>query len=169
MRFPSRRTVSAARRGSSAAWSAWFQSIDDVARRSMHQVRYLGEWHSHPRYATSRPSNTDQIAYLGSELATDIAIAAHQGDFSLLSFDPALCRQEGRILKVAIHRGHDWVADEEAISPKIGLALCKSPRMSLFWHLKKGYAALGLTRLSDDLRCCWRPPRSPTSTQAGFF
>jgi hypothetical protein len=27
------------------------QSIDDVPRRSMRQVRYLGEWHSHPRYA----------------------------------------------------------------------------------------------------------------------
>jgi len=63
------------------------QSIDDVARRSMHQVRYLGEWHSHPRYANARPGNTDiaQLAYLGSELAADglpglMAIAAHQGD-----------------------------------------------------------------------------------------
>ena len=90
------------------------QSIDDVARRSMHQVRYLGEWHSHPRYANARPSDTDiaQLAYLGSELAADglpglMAIAAHHADFSLLSFDPSLCRQEGRILRVAIHRGHD--------------------------------------------------------------
>jgi hypothetical protein len=80
----------------------------------MHQVRYLGEWHSHPRYANARPSDTDiaQLAYLGGELAADglpglMAIAAHYGDFSLLSFDPALCRQEGRILRVAIHRGHD--------------------------------------------------------------
>jgi hypothetical protein len=41
------------------------QSIDDVARQSMHQVRYLGEWHSHPRYANARPSNTDiaQLAF----------------------------------------------------------------------------------------------------------
>lgn len=90
------------------------QSIDDAGRRSMHQVRYLGEWHSHPRYANARPSDTDiaQLAYLGGELAADglpglMAIAAHYGDFSLLSFDPALCRQEGRILRVAIHRGHD--------------------------------------------------------------
>jgi hypothetical protein len=90
------------------------QSIDDVARRSMHQVRYLGEWHSHPRYANARPSDTDiaQLAYLGSELAADglpglMAIAAHHAAFSLLSFDPSLCRQEGRILRVAIHRGHD--------------------------------------------------------------
>jgi hypothetical protein len=90
------------------------QSIDDVAHRSMHQVRYLGEWHSHPRYANARPSDIDiaQLAYLGSELAADrlpglMAIAAHHGDFSLLSFDPSLCRQEGRILRVAIHRGHD--------------------------------------------------------------
>jgi hypothetical protein len=89
------------------------QSIDDVARRSMHQVRYLGEWHSHPRYANARPSDTDiaQLAYLGSELAADglpglMAIAAHEGDFSLLSFDPSLC-QDGHILTVAIHRGHD--------------------------------------------------------------
>ncbi|UGY17981.1 ThiF family adenylyltransferase [Bradyrhizobium septentrionale] len=71
------------------------KSIDDVARRSMHQVRYLGEWHSHPRYANARPSETDiaQLAYLGAELAADglpglMAIAAHCGEFSLLSFDP---------------------------------------------------------------------------------
>jgi hypothetical protein len=56
--------------------------------------------------------NEAQSANLGSELAADglpglIAIAAHHGDFSLLSFDPSLCRQEGRILRVAIHRGHD--------------------------------------------------------------
>jgi hypothetical protein len=86
------------------------QSIDEVARQSMHQVRYLGEWHSHPRYASARPSGTDiaQLVYLGSELAADglpglMAIAAHRGDFSLLSFDPTLCRQEERILRVAVH------------------------------------------------------------------
>jgi len=86
------------------------KSIDDVARLSKHQVRYLGEWHSHPRYANARPSDTDiaQLAYLGSELAADglpglMAIAAHYGDFSLLSFDPAQCRQQGRVLKVAVH------------------------------------------------------------------
>jgi hypothetical protein len=86
------------------------KSIDDVTHRSMHQVRYLGEWHSHPRYANARPSDTDiaQLAYLGSELAADglpglMAIAAHYGDFSLLSFDPAQCRQQGRGLKIAVH------------------------------------------------------------------
>jgi hypothetical protein len=70
-------------------------SIDDVARRSMHQVRYLGEWHSHPRYADALPSDTDlaQLAYLGGELAADglpglMAIAAQSGEFSVLSFDP---------------------------------------------------------------------------------
>lgn len=70
-------------------------SIDDVAQLSMHQVRYLGEWHSHPRYANALPSDTDlaQLAYLGGELAVDglaglMAIAAHYGDFSILSFDP---------------------------------------------------------------------------------
>ncbi|SFN37991.1 integrative and conjugative element protein, VC0181 family [Bradyrhizobium sp. Rc3b] len=75
------------------------KSIDDVARRSMHQVRYLGEWHSHPRYASARPSETDiaQLAYLGAELAADglpglMAIAAHCGEFSLLSFDPTRSR-----------------------------------------------------------------------------
>jgi hypothetical protein len=31
-----------------------------------------------------------------------MAIAADCGDFSLLSFDPSLCRQEGLILKVAV-------------------------------------------------------------------
>lgn len=85
------------------------ESIEDVARRSMHQVRYLGEWHSHPRYANAHPSDTDiaQLAYLGGELAADglpglMAIAAHRGDFSVLSFDPAQCQRQGRILKVAI-------------------------------------------------------------------
>ncbi len=83
--------------------------IADFSGRSMHQVRYLGEWHSHPRYANSRPSDTDiaQLAYLGGELEADglpglMAIAADCGDFSLLSFDPSLCRQEGLILKVAV-------------------------------------------------------------------
>ena len=83
--------------------------IEDVARRSMHQVRYLGEWHSHPRYANAHPSDTDiaQLAYLGGELAADglpglMAIAAHRGDFSVLSFDPTQCQRQGRILKVAI-------------------------------------------------------------------
>jgi hypothetical protein len=86
------------------------QSIDDVARRSMHQVRYLGEWHSHPRYANARPSETDiaQLVYLGSELAADglpglMAIAAHHGDFSLLSFDPSVRGGHGRIHRLGIH------------------------------------------------------------------
>jgi hypothetical protein len=85
------------------------EAIDDIARRSMYQVRYLGEWHSHPRYADARPSDTDiaQLAYLGSELAADelpglMAIAADSGDFALLSFDPAQCQQQGRIFRVAI-------------------------------------------------------------------
>jgi len=85
------------------------ESIDDVAHRSMHQVRYLGEWHSHPRYANALPSDTDiaQLAYLGGELAADglpglMAIAAHHGDFSMLSFDPTQCQRQGRILKIAI-------------------------------------------------------------------
>lgn len=87
------------------------QSIDEVGRRSMHQVRYLGEWHSHPRYANARPSETDiaQLAYLGNELAADglpglMAIAAHCGDFSLLSFDPSLCERKGDVLRVDLHR-----------------------------------------------------------------
>jgi hypothetical protein len=87
------------------------KSIDDVTRRSMYQVRYLGEWHSHPRYANARPSGIDiaQLAYLGSKLAADglpglMAIAADYGDFSLLSFDPTQCSQEGR-LKIAICYG----------------------------------------------------------------
>jgi hypothetical protein len=85
------------------------QSIDDVARRSIHQVRYLGEWHSHPRYANALPSDTDiaQLAYLGGELAADglpglMAIAADRGDFSVLSFDPAQCERKGHVLRVAV-------------------------------------------------------------------
>ncbi len=84
-------------------------SIEAVARRSMHQVRYVGEWHSHPRYANAGPSDTDlaQLAYLGGELAADglpglMAIAADRGDFSVLSFDPALCRRQGGIAAVSI-------------------------------------------------------------------
>jgi hypothetical protein len=84
------------------------ESVDDVAQRSMHQVRYLGEWHSHPRYANALPSDTDitQLAYLGGELAADglpglMAIAADQGDFSVITFDPVQCERNG-ILKITL-------------------------------------------------------------------
>lgn len=58
---------------------------------TMHQLRYVGEWHSHPDWATALPSSTDltQLVWLGQELELEglpglMAIAAHDGRFTLV-------------------------------------------------------------------------------------
>ena len=57
--------------------------VNRAAEASMHQLRYVGEWHSHPRRSSPLPSGVDirQLAWLGSELENErlpalIAIAA---------------------------------------------------------------------------------------------
>jgi integrative and conjugative element protein (TIGR02256 family) len=51
--------------------------IEDACRTVAHQIRYVGEWHSHPRGASSTPSSTDvrQIAWLVANLRPEGAPA----------------------------------------------------------------------------------------------
>jgi hypothetical protein len=66
------------------------EDVEAATKATMHQVRYVGEWHSHPRYASATPSDTDllQLMWLGTELRQDglpglMFIAADEGDFRL--------------------------------------------------------------------------------------
>jgi hypothetical protein len=68
--------------------------LDEVSRfveSSMHQLRYVGEWHSHPRLSSAWPSATDlsQLVWLDNELASEglpglMAIAADDGTYSII-------------------------------------------------------------------------------------
>nr|VFK57006.1 MAG: ThiF family protein [Candidatus Kentron sp. TUN]VFK59865.1 MAG: ThiF family protein [Candidatus Kentron sp. TUN]VFK64902.1 MAG: ThiF family protein [Candidatus Kentron sp. TUN] len=48
-------------------------ALGECALRTANIVGYVGEWHSHPKYASSRPSTRDieLLAYLAQEMATD--------------------------------------------------------------------------------------------------
>lgn len=48
-------------------------AVKEAAERSLHQVRYVGEWHSHPRGSSTRPSATDirQLCWLTQELENE--------------------------------------------------------------------------------------------------
>jgi hypothetical protein len=65
-------------------------TIEKAAKATMHQLRYVGEWHSHPKYSSATPSSKDilQLVWLGSELTKDglpglMLIAGDYGDFRL--------------------------------------------------------------------------------------
>lgn len=67
------------------------ESLADAAKRSLHQVRYVGEWHSHPSGSSSLPSATDiqQMCWLTQELESEglpalMGIAADNGAFTVL-------------------------------------------------------------------------------------
>ena len=69
-------------------------AIAHVAEASLHQLSYVGEWHSHPRKSSPLPSAIDlaQIAWLGSELQHEglpglMAIAADHGAFTFVVAD----------------------------------------------------------------------------------
>jgi integrative and conjugative element protein (TIGR02256 family) len=49
------------------------EHLNECARRTANIVGYVGEWHSHPRNASARPSSLDVqlIAHLASEMAQD--------------------------------------------------------------------------------------------------
>ena len=49
------------------------QEVEKAIARTLEQVRYVGEWHSHPRRARTRPSPTDlcQLGWLTSTLSMD--------------------------------------------------------------------------------------------------
>jgi hypothetical protein len=57
----------------------------------MHQLRYVGEWHSHPHRASALPSVVDiaQLNWLAREIAIEgqpglMAIAAENGQFGFV-------------------------------------------------------------------------------------
>ena len=57
----------------------------------MHQIRYVGEWHSHPDGASAMPSSTDfaQLSWLRQELQNEglpglMAIVAPDGCLSFV-------------------------------------------------------------------------------------
>ncbi len=69
--------------------------VDAAVTRSMHQLRYIGEWHSHPRRASTTPSDVDlaQIAWLGQEMEVEglpglMAIAGDNGAFTFVTSRP---------------------------------------------------------------------------------
>ena len=62
---------------------------------SLHQLSYVGEWHSHPRRSSPLPSTIDlaQIIWLGKELEHEglpglMAIAADDGAFAFVLIKP---------------------------------------------------------------------------------
>ena len=70
------------------------QSVEGAAEASLHQIRYIGEWHSHPRRYPPLPSSTDwmQVEWLGAELAREglpalMAIASDCGTFTFVVRD----------------------------------------------------------------------------------
>jgi hypothetical protein len=65
--------------------------MNRVVESTMYQLRYIGEWHSHPPSASAWPSAKDltQLAWLKSELSAEglpglMAIAADDGSYSIL-------------------------------------------------------------------------------------
>lgn len=65
------------------------EQVTAAVTATMHQLRYVGEWHSHPDRASSMPSSIDlmQLLWLGQELENEglpglMAIAAQDGRFS---------------------------------------------------------------------------------------
>jgi hypothetical protein len=65
------------------------EAIAEAAGRTANIVGYLGEWHSHPRYASAAPSDADQtlLAYLADTLALDrmpaLMLIVADGDLSI--------------------------------------------------------------------------------------
>jgi hypothetical protein len=66
-------------------------TVTEMAKASLHQLRYVGEWHSHPEGSSVLPSRIDlgQLAWLGEELAAEgvpalMAISGDNSAFSLM-------------------------------------------------------------------------------------
>jgi hypothetical protein len=71
-------------------------TVAELAKASLHQLRYVGEWHSHPRGSFVLPSQIDlgQLVWLGHELAAEglpalMAIAGDDGAFSFMLVEDA--------------------------------------------------------------------------------
>ncbi len=70
-------------------------AVTGAAERSMHQVQYVGEWHSHPRRSSAAPSVMDltQVVWLGEQMDTEgvpvvMAIAADNGAYTFVATNP---------------------------------------------------------------------------------
>jgi hypothetical protein len=70
-------------------------AVNQAVEASMHQLSYVGEWHSHPRRSSPLPSAIDlaQIIWLGNELDHEglpglMAIAADDGTFAFVLAEP---------------------------------------------------------------------------------
>lgn len=70
-------------------------AVGRVVESSLHQLSYVGEWHSHPRKSSPLPSAVDlaQIVWLGTELEHEglpglMAIAADHGSFAFVLTGP---------------------------------------------------------------------------------
>ncbi|WP_414898546.1 Mov34/MPN/PAD-1 family protein [Rhodovulum sp. YEN HP10] len=66
-------------------------AVSEATKRSLYQVRYVGEWHSHPQGSSTRPSATDirQMCWLTEELQNEdlpalMGIAGDNGAFRLM-------------------------------------------------------------------------------------
>lgn len=66
-------------------------AVSAAVEASLHQLSYVGEWHSHPRRSSPLPSTIDlaQIVWLGNELEHEglpglMAIAADDGAFAFV-------------------------------------------------------------------------------------
>lgn len=97
-------TVLPAPRDSQGTSTSFLRGVEDLpeavgraAARSMHQIRYVGEWHSHPRGSSTWPSATDleQLRRLAEELESDgvpalMAIAGDDSQLTVLLAGPEL-------------------------------------------------------------------------------
>ena len=70
------------------------EQVNHAVEATMHQMRYVGEWHSHPDGASAMPSSTDiaQLCWLRQELENEglpglMAIAAPDGCLSFVLSD----------------------------------------------------------------------------------
>jgi hypothetical protein len=69
-------------------------AVNAAVETSLHQLTYVGEWHSHPQRSSPLPSTVDlaQIVWLGNELEHEglpglMAIAADGGAFAFVLAD----------------------------------------------------------------------------------
>ena len=72
-------------------------AVSAAVEGSLHQLSYVGEWHSHPRRSSPLPSTIDfaQIVWLGNELENEglpelMAIAADDGALAFMLAGPSL-------------------------------------------------------------------------------
>ena len=83
------------------------EQVNRAVEATMHQIRYLGEWHSHPDGAAAMPSSTDmaQLRWLRQELDKDglpglMAVVASDARLSFLLND--LTVDKGQVFNVSL-------------------------------------------------------------------